>query len=266
MDHDDGNAASMDDDPLTYFLTPAPLLDDNDDYEDPDVMDFGFDAGIEDAKHPPEIVRSVSPSSLDGLSLPPPRPPTPPRSPPVHLSPDPESATDEEDDGEDYIRFGIGRQHILGLPFNLKDFTSLAGKRRTTAGAKGKSPAGGLMSPSSSPPTSHSPAASPRGRSTGGLGSSPPGSRYGSGRGRTSRQSSRRRSPHAWREPSPDVWSIEEDPEEEAASEMASSVGPEDLAARMKEDIESARLGDALDAPAAKPKKRVRFVLPVKED
>jgi hypothetical protein len=68
-----------------------------------------------------------------------------------------------------------------------------------------------------------------------------------------------RRSPHAWREPSPDVWSIEEETEETPSD---NGIG------------DSGYVGDAIDfdkmmgidAVAAKPKKRVRFVLPAEED
>ena len=58
---------NIDEDPLTYFLTPTPQL------RDDDVLDgamLDFDAGIEDPKHTHDMVRSVSPSSLDGLSKP----------------------------------------------------------------------------------------------------------------------------------------------------------------------------------------------------
>jgi hypothetical protein len=46
---------------------------------------------------------------------------------------------------------------------------------------------------------------------------------------------------HLWREPSPDVWSIEEETEEELMSD------------------------GGVDIKAAKPKKKVRFVLPDRE-
>src|SRR5689334_5664619 len=61
---------NMDEDPLTYFLTPPqpPPLQDDDDAMD---FQFEFDAGIEDAKHPAPSIRSVSPASLGGLSRPP---------------------------------------------------------------------------------------------------------------------------------------------------------------------------------------------------
>ena len=244
---DDGGLA-MDDDPLTYFLTPAPALDDEDD-GDLD-MAFGFDAGIGSGKNAAEIVRSVSPSSLDGMSLPPPRPPTPPKSPPARLSPDPESATDEDEDEED-TRFGIGRHHTIGLPFSLRDFASMKMKKIS----KGKAVERDLLSPPASPPASHGPIAAARGRSTARYGSSPPASRYGATRGRT-RSLSARRSPHAWREPSPDVWSIEEETEEELSCDVGGT--PEGEGGER-----TTRQRNTLEIPAAKPKKRVRFALPV---
>jgi len=238
--------AAMDEDPLTYFLTPAPALEDQDDGDM--EMEFGFDAGFGTGNDADEIVRSVSPSSLDGMSLPPPRPPTPPKSPPARLSPDPESATDDED--EEYIRFGIGPHHTIGLPFSLRDFASMKSRKA----AKGKSSAIDITPPSS-PRSSLAPTAAARGRSAALYGSSPPGSRYNSTRGRT-RSASARRSPHVWREPSPDVWSIEEETEEDV-SDVGSHVANEDLATK--------RVNNNLEVPAAKLKKRVRFVLPIKE-
>lgn len=236
---DDGDV-TMDDDPLTFFLTPAPALDKEDDGDM--EMDFGFDAGIGNGNDAAEIVRSVSPSSLDGMKRSPPRSPTPPKSPPARLSPDLESATDDDDD-EEYIRFGIGRHHSIGLPFSLRDFASM----KTKKAAKGKA-AGSEPFVPSSPPATHAPTAAARGRAAARYGSSPPGSRYGGTRG-----SVRRRSPHVWREPSPDVWSIEEETEEDIS----------------KEDVkvsEEKHPGNTVEGEAAKPRKRVRFVLPVRED
>jgi len=239
----------MDDDPLTYFLTPAPDVNGDDgDME----MDFGFDAGIGRMNNAAEIVRSVSPSSLDGMSLPPPRPPTPPKSPPAGLSSDPESATDEEDD-EEYVRFGIGRHHTIGLPFSLRDFASAKMKKAS----RGKATVKDLLSPSSTLP-SHGPTAAARGRSTSRPGPSPLVPRYGGTRGRT-RSLSARPSPHAWREPSPDVWSIEEETEEDMGSELGSNLASD------REEA-TTRLDKTLERSAAKPKKRVRFVLPIKGD
>lgn len=47
--------------PLTYFLTPATPKEDELEFA------FDFDAGIEDSTRPREMVRSISPSTLDGL-------------------------------------------------------------------------------------------------------------------------------------------------------------------------------------------------------
>ncbi|KAL2162831.1 hypothetical protein VTH06DRAFT_6667, partial [Thermothelomyces fergusii] len=87
------NLADMGEDPLIYFLTPAPPSYAADDDVD---FDMDFDAGIEDAKHPPPIIRSVSPSSLSRLSRGPPRPPTPPKSPSTPDLDDSLSATPDD--------------------------------------------------------------------------------------------------------------------------------------------------------------------------
>ncbi len=237
QEHDDAEIEEfdlgMDEDPTNYFLTPA-----SPSYEDDlDLMDF--DAGIEDSKHPAPIVRSVSPSSLEGLRLLPPRPPTPPKSPStpdldVDMAPTP------DDDEEDYIHFSGGRSQNLGLPFNLMDY------------AKSKKNPGGLA-----PPISHhtAPTASRGGAMT------RPGLRSlgstGSLRGRPQSRPSRS-SVHSWREPSPDVWSIEEETEEDIQSKMADIAVEECRRGRMLR-------AKTIDVTAAKPKKRVRFVLPARE-
>jgi len=245
--------SKIDQDPLVYFLTPAPVRDEDEDEDEDDApMDFDmdFDAGIEDANHPPTIVRSVSPSSLDGLALPPPRPPTPPRSPATpdlaHGMPSP------PDDVESYIAFG-GRARALsfGLPFLLKDLTagksSSAKARRTrTVRARTQPDDASLLSPGRGHPINP---AGPRPVATA------PGSSNQRGRSGTV-SSSRRSSPrHSWREPSPDVFSIEEETEEEVNSEMGDSVVGEGETARMVR-------ARAIQIPAAKPTKKVRFVLP----
>ena len=226
----DLDLSKIDEDPITYFLTPAHPA-----YDEDDAMDFemDFDAGIEDAKHPPPIVRSVSPSSLDGLSIPPPR--SPPRR---SVSPD----TDRDmpptpEDGEDYIRLAVGsRPHPFGLPLSLRDLTGSKFKKhdKPSSGKSDKSDVFVL------PPRSSS-----QGRT---------GRVVRRGRPRTA---TLRRSPHAWREPSPDVWSIEEETEEELNSEMGDSV--------MEGDGSEFSKIKGIDIPAAKPKKRVRFVLPDEE-
>lgn len=222
----------IDDDPLTFFLEPAPLLDGGESEEDIDMMDF--DAGIEDVKHPPPIVRSVSPSSLEGLGRPPVRPPTPPRSPPSRNSP--EVATpDYEDDGEDYIRFGKPA-------FSLREFAVTAKREKER---RDKALAADMMLSSSAGSLSVPKPSASRGR---------PVARPGLGR--RTRSWSSRQSPHAWREPSPDVWSIEEEQEEELLSDVGSSVAADEMGSNTK----------PIDIPAAKPKKRVRFAFPVREE
>lgn len=212
----------IDDDPLTYFLTPAPDLED-----DADAAMMDFDAGIESPGTRADDVRSVSPSSLDGLARPIPRARRA-RSPPVpELS---DIATPESED-EAYIRFAsFGGGRASARP-------ALKQGPRLTAEA--------LLSASAA-------ASGPRGRSRASA----------SGRGRQQQQqqasAARRRGNQTWREPSPDVWSIEEETEEEMLSEMGSSV-----AARSE-------AGEATEAKVArgkgaKTRKRVRFVLPAEE-
>ncbi|KAL8364534.1 hypothetical protein RB595_003694 [Gaeumannomyces hyphopodioides] len=250
----------MDEEPITYFLTPAP--DDGDGDGDLSMMDF--DAGIGSSPDAADEVRSVSPSSLDGGSIRrggdrfprsgPFRPPTPPRSPPgTPLVAD--STTDEDDDyddddHEDYIR--LGPNHGLPAPpFTLRDFAALKvrkGSRHAAAASNNKPSSPALLLPSPSPPASPL-SSSPRGRAPG---------RFGPGRagGAVAATAPRRRlSPRSWRQPSPDVWSIDEEPEREACEQQAAAA-----AANKK----GGKPG-ASDKPA-KTKKRVRFVLPVKEE
>ncbi|KAK5656187.1 hypothetical protein OQA88_4947 [Cercophora sp. LCS_1] len=230
----DLDLSEMDEDPLTYFLTPAqpPVC------EDSDAMDFEFefDAGIEDAKHPAPIIRSVSPSSLGGLSLPPSSPPRRSLSP--DMPPTPE-------DHEDYIHLAAkGRPHSLGLPFSLRDLAT--GKGKNEAKDDSSPPRFPLIIPTAPLNWSQEDSKSrPEPRAL----------RASQRRGR-SKAVSLRRSPHVWREPSPDVWSIEEETEEEVNSEMGNSAmyGAEDVKTK------------AIDIQAAKPLKRVRFVLPEKDE
>ncbi|KAK2024547.1 hypothetical protein LX32DRAFT_95897 [Colletotrichum zoysiae] len=217
----------IDEDPLTYFLTPAPDPEDSDE----DVSMMNFDAGIED-NSPREIVRSVSPSALDGLNKalngrkPPPVP---------ELSDLATPDTDEEE--EDYIRFA---PHGFMIPFSLRDLA--------VDGVKSKArsvPSGALLSPSSFLP---------------GRGRAPvrPG-----GRGRQRSVSFRHQRPqHVWREPSPDVWSIEEETEEELMSETGSSIG---AMGDVGDAVGVAETRMDKDVEAAKPKKKVRFLLPATE-
>ncbi|KAL2152369.1 hypothetical protein VTH82DRAFT_5553 [Thermothelomyces myriococcoides] len=277
---EDLNLVDMGEDPLIYFLTPTPSSYVGDDDVD---FDMDFDAGIEDAKHPPPIIRSVSPSSLGGLSRPPPRPPTPPKP---SSTPDLDyslSATPDEHEQYDYMEDSWSpskRGHSLGLPRRLKDkFKSqprqhLAGDRsgspdnlappglilsgRGRSGSVARSRAAGVFASPSSSPTSSA--------------SFPP---YSGASASRPRSTPGRVSPHAWREPSPDVWAIEEEPEEGG---MHSEVGESGGSFADEEDEEHGGMASgasestmvekarALDVPAARPKKRVRFVLPAMDD
>lgn len=228
----------MDEEPLTYFLTPAPDHDDDGDL----AMTMDFDAGIGASADAVDEVRSVSPSSLDGGSSrfrSPFRPPTPPRSPPGTTTDEDDDdddydEDDDDDDHEQYIR--LGPTHGLPIPpFALKKRKGATRHARLASSASLQ-----LPFPSSS---------SPRGRAPG---------RFGPGRGAATATATvtapppqrRRLSPRSWRQPSPDVWSIEEEPEREAC-ELAAA--------------DAAGKTAVMDKPV-KAKKRVRFVLPVKED
>ncbi|KAK0392087.1 hypothetical protein NLU13_1585 [Sarocladium strictum] len=210
----------IDEDPLTYFLTPTPLLED-DEILDGTMMDF--DAGIEDPHHAPDMVRSVSPSSLDGLS----KPSSRSRSPDFDFDmPTP----DEDEDDEDYIRFVPGgySSRFLSLP----DF-AIDGRR-----PRPRSP---LFGRSTNMPASFpGPSSPPRGRVLHARGRLSP-ARSVSARGRPG---------HLWREPSPDVWSIEEETEEDMES-VKDEGGKVD------------KVGGS--AGEGKIKKKVRFVLPSEE-
>ncbi|KAK4226876.1 hypothetical protein QBC38DRAFT_214483 [Podospora fimiseda] len=213
----------MDEDPLTFFLTP----------DEGDMMDFemDFDAGIENDKNPPQIVRNVSPSNLQGFSRPPPRPPTPPRSP---ATPDLEyDLSGTPDDLDDSFLRTAGRSPFGMPPLMPRDYASEKPKSSSLRVTSG------------------------RGRSMTTAGHNGHNKRLTAGS---------RQSPHAWREPSPDVWSIEEKPEEERIeeeeydSEIMDSMITEGEAAM----VMRAR---AVDIPAVKPSsekkmKKVRFVLP----
>lgn len=210
---------------------PRPLLDDIDedpltyflaptaDHEEDYSMDF--DAGIEDPNHPSEMVRSVSPSNLDDLNKD--RPSSPECDSDVSIT------SPDDDDDEDYIRWS---------PHNSR-LTSFQDLHTSDLAARTRSPVFGrstnaLLSPNSFP------APTPRGRSI---------------RGRPRSSSLRSRPTHLWREPSPDVWSIEEETEEEMVSEMGNSMEVDE---KVDDEIQKR-------TKAAKPKKKVRFVLPVQD-
>lgn len=213
----------IDKDPLTCFLTPAsPQENDDGEYY---AMDL--DAGIEDPNHPHEIVRSVSPSTLDGLRKSDQDRPSSPECDSDMTSPD-------EDDDEDYIRFSANNSRVT----YFRDLNIDGAGSRPRSPVFGRS-ANALLSPASFP--------APQPRSRG----------YAAGRqGRARSMSIRSRPSHLWREPSPDVWSIEEETEE-LTSEMGDS---------MDVDRDEKGESECVQNKAAKPKKRVRFVLPAKED
>lgn len=246
MGHDP-DLSFIDEDPLHYFLTPAPLLDDGDtDDEDIDMeMEMDFGAGIEDANNPVPIIRSVSPSSLDGGLTP------PPRSPPSRNSPEvttPGSNADDEDDGEEYVRFSpsLAIPGKFGLPISLRDFTSnsLSKSKRAAKDERERMAksiaADALLSPSSfrvgRPPSA-------RGRPMARPNLAPRPNSW-SGSGRPARSSVR-----AWRQPSPDVWSIQEETEEDLMSELDLNADPK-----------------SVKTVKPKNKKKVRFALDVREE
>lgn len=238
---DDLDLAYIDDDPLNYFLTPAPSS------QDDDVDIFDFDAGIEDTKQPAPIVRSISPSNLDSGFRLPLRPPSPTKifgSP--SSVPDLDMAITPDEVDETYLRYGSSPTGPLSLPFTLKDFASARNNPQRERPVRSASAT--LLSPSSSHPSSL------RGRLSHRPGPRPLGAAGTQGRTRTW---SGRVSPHAWRVPSPDVWSIEEETEEELHYESVGSYMSD-----VNEEERHTRGTKPIDIKAAKPKKKVRFVLP----
>jgi hypothetical protein len=239
---EDLDLARMEDDPYIYFLTPTPSS-----YAADETLDFDmeFDAGIEDTKHPAQVVRSISPSSLGGLSRPPPHPSSPPRSPTTPELDYDLSATPDEQEQYDYMdnSWPPKHGHPLSLPRRVKDKFKGHSKQDD-------------ITDTILPPPPHSLRRSARGRTVSkSVPSLVTGTTGSSSRRRRSTVAPSRLSPHAWREPSPDVWSIEEETAEEVNSEV--------------EEIGAMRRGAktrAVDIPAAKPKKKVRFVLPALED
>ncbi|KAI2608507.1 uncharacterized protein GGS25DRAFT_279979 [Hypoxylon fragiforme] len=224
-DDDEFDAQSSHENPMMYFLTPPTPSEDDLEFE------FEFDAGIEDSNRPREIIRTVSPSTLDGLRKYKPKD----RLADCAILDDNE---DDDDDEEDYIRF-----HPHGhtsLPFGFEKFFDQTRPAATVTSQTTEA----LLSPASF----H--VGSPKMR---------PARRFAPPRhvrrGRSPSQSLQRR--HSWREPSPDVYSIEEEPEKETMSELGFST----------EDLTDDQEGKTrpIDIPAAKPRKKVRFILPVRD-
>ncbi|KAG6355900.1 hypothetical protein INS49_015284 [Diaporthe citri] len=278
-----------DDDPINYFLTPTPLLDDGDTDDDMDSMDLEmdmFNAGIEDPHHPQPTIRSISPSDLTGPSRPPSalpkmlplpiRSPTPPkarsnsRSPPSRNSPEALTPTtehdDDDDDEEDYVRFTpSGTLAPFSLYHNFASSKSKGASRKAAAAAQARAQRSldkndrvGMMmahGPSTSsanlllPPDAFHPVGGAvhdwsSGRVAGLAPRTP---------GPLERTTACRRERG---EPSPDVWSIEEDPEAEMMSEFGEG------------SVEVDTLGhksEAMTPGGDKAGKKVRFALPVTE-
>lgn len=215
----------IDQDPLTYFLTPA-VGDDGMDLDDEDEHMMDFDAGIEDASHPRQIVRSLSPSSLQGL-----RRPTIVRQPSPDFDSD-DFTSEDEDDDEEYIRFSPSQNSLFLNPAQIL----------YNSGVRSRSPVfsqtdSGYLSPASYPgaiPQAHSLA----------------------GRRSFNRSfSARARQGHLWREPSPDVWSIQEETEEELQRDVriaGRSPAGNPIVTKQSDGV-------------PKLKKKVRFILPPKQ-
>lgn len=245
--HDDEQLIQDGQDPLSAFLTPTPLLDDGDTEDDEDVDVDMFDAGIEDSHRSAPIVRSISPSKLPRRGFrSPPRTPTPPHlrmgshSPPSLVStPDYDYYFDNDDDEEeDYVRFPTSRTSLTVPALHNLGSSSSKSRRKTAAVAAAKAQEKEqdrialMMARGQSyndnddgdisafhvggPPIN----AAARGRSFRPMLPARPRSWAGS-------STSGRLSPRAWREPSPDVWSIQEEEEDEqgAVSEMDAGRG-----------------------------------------
>jgi hypothetical protein len=247
----------MDANPLSHFLSPTILPDD-----DLDDFIFDLDAGIEDPKHPRRAAMQsvVSPSTLDyfrrpnsvGTSMGACQLSRSPSSWSSSTTSDTESdmcTTDEDEDDEDecFVRFAPpppGTRADLGK-FTFDDGIRDGARSRRS----GKFSRTHRPRPTSAPsPTIPTLRVSPF-ASTGG--SQPArampispirnrGQLAGSPRSHITSSSSSRRTlttSNSWREPSPDVWSISEEAEEEP---------------------DTAKLVDV----NKKSKKKVRFVLP----
>ncbi|KAK7739821.1 hypothetical protein SLS62_011190 [Diatrype stigma] len=246
----------QEEDPLTYFLTPATPKNQEEDLE----FDFDFDAGIESSNRPRDIVRNVSPSTLDGLKKYKPKSQGQGQS----QSKAPDCAIldddDDDDDDEDYIHFEPASSqplgyddYFLGLPRSSKKRPGHNKNNYSSSSSSFNSELDHLS------PASYFHVGSPRGRPAKRF--APP-RRPPGGSSSSSHPTLRRR--HSWREPSPDVWSIEEEPEKETMSEMGMGLGlsaPETLTLGPWGEKKT----QPIDIPDAKPKKRVRFVLPVEE-
>ncbi|RDL30132.1 uncharacterized protein BP5553_10410 [Venustampulla echinocandica] len=153
--------------------------------EDLDDSDEDLSAGIETSSSFKPTIREVSPSSLQRVPL-------------------PESSSDEDDDP------------ALEMPLTLRTFTLLhtSGRKSRTGHHKSLGTGLGISIPEN---------VALRGRSRVKL--SPTRSGHGRGSGRTRARSLGARRPQSWRLPSPDIWSIEEEREDDAGNEGTSNGG-----------------------------------------
>ncbi|KAI0168125.1 hypothetical protein BJ166DRAFT_248510 [Pestalotiopsis sp. NC0098] len=253
-DEDDLDMPLLQRDPLKYFLTPATPEDEDLEFQ------FDFDAGIEDANKPQEIIRSVSPSTLDGLKSYKPKGKFSGSKNKNNTGASTDCAIidSDSDDDESYTYFRPSKSSPLGLPDLGIDRPRSAGSVESMlspdsfhVGSLRGRPVKRFAPPPPLPlPLSPSSLTSP----THHAGAN---SRRSLGHARSRSAPLLRR--HSWREPSPDVWSIEEEPEKETLSERGLST--EDLEAYFHQEGRSAPMQIPV-AANGKPIKKVRFVLP----
>lgn len=223
-DFKDGNADdSHDDNPMAYFLTPMtpPLLavDDDDDEDYSYGYGFGYSTGL-DTDMGMDFDAGIEDDSQPAMDI---RSVSPSVLAENILSPGfrpptPPKASESED--EDYVYDGFTFGYTFGhAPIKIANTNN--NRRGKTVTRKGGQSS--LSSLSSTPRSFDIP---------------------------------RRRSPRSWRVPSPDVFMIEEEPEEDV-----SEIG-------LSRSAAATPASDILPAPGyaftheAKPAKRVRFVLP----
>jgi len=200
----------IDVDPFSYFLTSPEDIDD--DAED-------LSAGIESDDDTDPPVRSVSPSSLQGLS--------------------------DESGGDSYHPHDVAGG--FAAPLSLRDFTNT---RRPDKKDKAAGPQHDFgMALGSHPPK----APALRGRRTVRL--TP--TQKGRGRGHTRSLSAGR--PRSWREPSPDVWSIPEEEEGNAADDDIPTLKLDGIQKEVRPDPPA---DESAFEPPKKLKKKVRWALP----
>ncbi|KAG6014954.1 hypothetical protein E4U54_004537 [Claviceps lovelessii] len=230
----------IDENPLTYFLTPSDMDQDMDDYGPDEML---FDAGIEDGTQSRQFVRSVSPSTLDGLSK--------LRAKAVSPDFDSDAITTDDEEDEDPVRFPPPRTSFL-TPLR-RSFRRLPAERnlspRSNSPPSERSTDGQFANPVASfpdPSSSSSSSSSPLPYSSPSPATRTPRGRHPQPLPRSSSTGTKLppRPLRLWRQPSPDVWSILEETEEELLVLETPANPPH-----------------GLHLAGAKPKKRVRFLL-----